>query len=378
MTAAAMVLISLGAVSIILNSWQWVAGIRFPLRRSAAGAGFFPGVSILKPLKGCDAETERCLESWFRQEYAGPWEVWFAVASEADPVCPVVRHLIERFPEVKAELVIAAPLLGPNGKVSSLCYLSRRARHEHIVVSDADVFAEKTFLSKVVAEMRDQTVGLVNCFYILAEPRNVAMRLEAIAVNADFWTQVLQALTLRKMDFALGAVVALRRSVLDGIGGFEGLVDLLADDYQLGRRVAKMGHELRICPFPVECRTQEQSGAAVWRHQLRWGRTIRVCQPVGYFLSILGNGTLGSIAALLSGTAAGKWIFASGLALRMLGAVSSYRKLTGRLEWWVAVLAPVKDAVQVVLWAASYAGSVVTWSGERFRVSRGGKLTRLA
>ena len=378
MTVAAIVLALLGAVSIILNLWQWIAGFRFPLRGAPSGAGFCPAVSVLKPLKGCDAETERCLESWFRQEYAGHSELLFGVASPGDPVCEIVRRLMQRYSMVKAKLVIASPLLGPNRKVSSLVYLSQRARHEHIVISDADVFAEKTFLSQVVSEMREETVGLVNCFYILAGPKNAAMRLEAIAVNADFWTQVLQALTLRKMDFALGAVVATKRSVLDRIGGFGGLLELLADDYQLGQRVSKSGPKLVICPFPVECRTQKQSGAAIWRHQLRWARTVRVCQPVGYFFSILGNGTLWPALALLSGTAAGVWIFAMGLALRMLGAISNYRKLTGRVDWWVAPLAPFKDVAQAVLWVASYAGNTVTWSGERFRVGRGGKLTPLA
>lgn len=378
MTIAAIVLTSLGAVSIVLNLWQWLAGIRFPLRSAPSAAGFSPSVSVLKPLKGCDAETERCLESWFRQEYAGHSELLFGVAAPGDPVCEIVHRLMQKYPNVKAKLVIASPLLGPNAKVSSLVYLTDRARHEHIIISDADVFAEKTFLSQVVAEMREETVGLVNCFYILADPKNLAMRLEAIAVNADFWTQVLQALTLRKMDFALGAVVATKRSVLDRMGGFAGLLELLADDYQLGWRVSKAGQKLVLCPVPVECRTQEQSGAAVWRHQLRWARTMRVCQPVGYFFSILGNGTLWPTLALFSGTPVGVWILGTGLALRMLGAVLNYRRLTGRTAWWVAPLAPFKDVAQAVLWVGSYAGNTVTWSGERFRVRRGGKLTPLA
>ena len=378
MTAAAIALTALGAVSIALNLWQWVAGLRFPMRRSAPVPDFVPSVSVLKPLRGSDAATESCLESWFRQSYPGDWELLFAVASSTDSVGDIVRRLINRHPEVKAELVIAAPLLGPNGKASSLCYLSQRARHEHIVISDADVFAEKDFLPKVIAEMHDETVGLVNCFYILANPTNVAMRLEAIAVNADFWTQVLQALTLRRMDFALGAVIGTRRSMLKRIGGFEALLELLADDYQLGRRVASSDQKLVICPFPVECRTEELSAGAVWRHQLRWARTMRVCQPVGYFFSLLGNGTIWLLLALIPGTVAGKWLLAIGLTLRMLGAVSSDRKLTDRWHWWVAPLAPLKDLAQVVLWIFSFAGNVVTWSGQRFRVNGGGKLTPLA
>jgi ceramide glucosyltransferase len=378
MTVASIALIALGAVSVALNLWQWISGLRFPLKVPACGSDFFPPVSVLKPLRGCDSETEKCLESWFGQAYAGDWEILLGVGDAADPVCDIVRRLIKRHPLVNAELVIAAPLLGPNGKVSTLCHLSRKARHEHVVINDADVFAEKDFLSRVVAEMRDETVGLVNCFYILASPGNLAMRLEAIAVNADFWTQVLQALTLRKMDFALGAVIGTRRSVLARIGGFEGLLELLADDYQLGRRVARLPQKLVICPFPVECRTGQQKMVAVWRHQLRWARTMRVCQPVGYFFSILGNGTIWVLLAMLSHSAVGRWLFAMGLGLRMLGATSNDRKLTGRWHWWVAPLTPLKDLAQAALWMTSFAGNAVTWSGQRFRVNKGGKLTPLA
>jgi ceramide glucosyltransferase len=374
MSTLSFVLIALALISILLNLWQWVVGRRFPLHRPLAPSAFFPPVSILKPLKGCDSETERCLESWFQQNYPGELEIIFATPSANDPVCPIVHRLIETYPQVSAKLIIADPVLGPNGKVSALCYLTRHARHEHLVICDADVFAKNNFLSHLVSGLADETVGLVNCFYILAHPTNLPMRLESIAVNADFWTQVLQSVSLRPMDFALGAAMATTKTQLARIGGFEGLLELLADDYQLGNRIAKSGRNLTICPVPVECRTPGQDWRSVWRHQLRWARTIRASQPVGYFFSILGNGTIWPLLAM--GPA--PWLVPIGLALRMLAAVSNYRRLTGQFKWWVAVLAPVKDLGQVVLWAFSFAGNVITWHDQRFCVSQGGKLTPTA
>ena len=118
--------------------------------------------------------------------------------------------------------------------------------------------------------------------------------------------------------------------------------------------------------------------AAVWRHQLRWARTIRVCRPVGYFFSILSNGTLWLLPPLVFGGVPGCLLFGIGLILRMLAAVSNYWKLTGESPWWVAPLVPLKDLVQALLWIVSLSGNVVTWSGERFRIDAGGKLTPLA
>jgi hypothetical protein len=118
------------------------------------------------------------------------------------------------------------------------------------------------------------------------------MRWEAIAINADFWSQVLQSRSLKPMDFALGAVMAIRRNPLAEIGGFEALADCLADDYQLGHRLVRRGYRIALCPIVVECWSAPLDWRAVWKHQLRWARTIRVCQPVPYFFSILSNATL--------------------------------------------------------------------------------------
>jgi ceramide glucosyltransferase len=337
-----------------------------------------PGVSILRPLKGCDSETESCLRSWFDQSYGGKSELLFGVASENDPVCEIVRRLIQEYPEQPAELAICKPILGANAKVSSLCYLAKRASHELMVVSDQDVLISRDFLSELVLPLGQKEVGLVNCFYILANPQGAGMWLEAVAVNADFWSQVLQGNMLKPMDFALGAVMVTTKSRIEVIGGFEGLLDYLADDYQLGNRIAKTGARLEICPVPVECRSERQSARAVWKHQLRWGRTIRVCQPAPYFFSILSNATVWPVLGLMGTGTIGVGVLGCALVLRVVTAISNYRRLTGETRWRAGFLAPIKDLLQVAIWALAFAGNEITWRDQRFRVEKGGKLTPLA
>ncbi len=160
-----------------------------------------------------------------------------------------------------------------------------------ILVSDADVRVPPDFLANVVAPLRDPKIGLVNCFYRLANPTTTAMQWEAVAINADFWSQVLQAASLKPLDFALGAVMLTRRKLLEETGGFSALAGCLADDYQLGHRIAQNGHRIVLCPVVVECWNEPMNWSEVWKHQLRWARTIRVCQPLPYFFSILSNAT---------------------------------------------------------------------------------------
>src|SRR6185503_15343003 len=110
---------------------------------------------------------------------------------------------------------------------------------------------------------------------------------EEFAINCDFWSQVLQARSLKPLDFALGAVMITTQTRLRQIGAFPSLVDYLADDYQLGNQIAKAGGEIVICPIVVDCRSASMTLREVWSHHLRWARTIRVSQLIPYFLSIL-------------------------------------------------------------------------------------------
>ncbi|MEY2428561.1 MAG: ceramide glucosyltransferase, partial [Verrucomicrobiota bacterium] len=286
---------SLTLLSFALTLWQWLVARRFSLHQRVPAHAFPPAVTLLKPVKGCDEATEDCLRSWFTQDYTGRIQILFGVASAEDPVCQIATKLIKEFPAVEAQLIVSGPLLGANAKVSKLAQLERLAKHEILIVSDADVRVPPDLLANIVAPFREchaPTPGLVTCFYRLSNIKTLAMQWEGVAINADFWSQVLQAQSLKPIDFALGAVMAMPRKQLQEIGGFTAIVDCLADDYQLGHRIARCGHRIVISPVVVECWSAPMGWKAVWKHQLRWARTIRVCQPIPYFFSILSNATL--------------------------------------------------------------------------------------
>jgi ceramide glucosyltransferase len=403
---------TLAGLSLLLVLWQWFAAWRFPLHRRTADAAKAPGVTLLKSLKGCDEHTEKCLRSWFAQDYAGEVQILFGVARADDPVCAVVEKLLREFPKCDGRLVVCSNLTGANAKVSKLAQLELLAKHEIIVVSDADVWVPPDFLVNIVEPLSPSDreresdgahgvtrptsdVGLVNCFYRLANPTTTAMRWEAVAINADFWSQVLQSRTLKPLDFALGAVMATRRKFLAEIGGFKALENCLADDYQLGNRIAKRGHRIELCPVVVECWESPMGWREVWKHQLRWARTIRVCQPVPYFFSILSNATwwaLVFLCASLLGERHQAW-FSVGhstvsvefaplfamfvIVVRIVTAVDLQRRLEG--SWRRAIFfefVPLKDLLQVLVWLGAFAGSSVEWRGQKYHVQRDGTLVK--
>jgi ceramide glucosyltransferase len=229
-------------------------------------------------------------------------------------------------------------------------------------------------------------VGLVTCFYRLANPTTLAMQWEAVAINADFWSQVLQAQSLKPLDFALGAVMVTRRQALREIGGFAALADCLADDYQLGHRIVQRGWRIALSPIVVDCWSEPMGWTAVWKHQLRWARTIRVCQPVPYFFSILSNATLWPLLWLVAfpgelqlafalGCAAVRLATAWHLAALLKSAPGAARHPSPAtrhlLPAWLPLL---KDLLQAIVWLLAFAGNRIEWRGQKTRLRRDGTL----
>ena len=390
---------ALAVLSFALLIWQWIAAVRFPLHQRAGDKSFAPAVTLLKSLKGADAATEDCLRSWFTQDYAGDVQILFGVVSAEDPVCSIVKKLTQEFPQRDVQLVICSALAGANAKVSKLAELEKLAKHEILVISDADVRVPADFLVNAVVPLRAPEIGLVNCFYRLANPSTLAMQWEAIAINADFWSQVLQSQTLKPLDFALGAVMLTRRKFLDEIGGFKSLTDCLADDYQLGNRIAALGHRIELSPIVVECWDPPMTWRAVWKHQLRWARTIRVSQPVPYFFSILSHAGFWAMLWLAWGILRGiqethvhffdngmdamlplQWGVAVAVlfcAIRILIAGHLQSRLThsaGALAYFWLV--PIKDLLQTAIWLCAFAGSNIEWRGQVYRLRRDGTLVK--
>lgn len=393
---------SLAFLSFGLLIWQWLAARAFPLHQRVADKSFAPAVTLLKSLKGADAFTEDCLRSWFTQEYGGEAQILFGVASAEDPVCEIVRKLMQEFPRRDAQLIVCTNLMGANAKVSKLAQLEKLAKHEIIIISDADVRVPADFLANAVAPLRVPENGLVNCCYRLANPSTLAMQWEAIAVNTDFWSQVLQSQMLAPLDFAMGAVMLTRRAHLAEIGGFESLANCLADDYQLGNRVARNGHRIVLSTMVVECWDPPMGWRAVWKHQLRWARTIRVSKPLAYFFSILSNagfwaalwfvfGLVFSVRASHVHFSTTHFVFdvwnvtlhigllCGGLfILARMGIASNLQRRLNpsskplRYSW----LVPVKDVLQFGIWLCAFAGNRIEWRGQSFRLKKDGTLVK--
>jgi ceramide glucosyltransferase len=276
-----------------------VAALRWR-RKSPLRPAVLPPVSILKPVHGRDPRFYEAIRSHARQDYP-EFEILFAVSDAADPALEDIGRLAAEFPQRSIRATVS-PRCAPNGKVGLLVDLARQARYPVLLVNDSDILVERDYLRRVVGPLADPHVGLVTCLY-RASGDSAAARWEALGIATEFAPSVLVANLLGVTSFALGSTMALYADRLREIGGFEALESYLADDYQLGNRIARAGYRIRFAPTAVETGLGAGGWGETWRHQLRWSRTIRVSQPAGYFGYAVTHATFWSLLA----AAAGAW-----------------------------------------------------------------------
>ncbi len=300
-----------------------------------------------------------------------------------------MRQLQSKYPNIPIDVVVCDRLLGPNVKVSNLVQMLPHARHDILLVNDSDIRIPSGYLREVVAPFADDSVGLVTCLYRGIAGPSLGSRIEAVGVNTDFIPGVLSARFLeRGLHFGLGSTLAFRRRELEAIGGFEPLLDYLADDYELGRRIAASGKRVVLSSAIVETFLPAYTLPQFFRHQLRWSRTIRDARRWGYAGLLFTFGLPWALLLLFSvqgsvhgqsvrGQAWAWMLFALTLIARFTVArtaaveIMNDRQLVRDLPWLI-----LRDLLAPLLWAAGFMGNRVHWRGELFDL-KDGRLTRL-
>ena len=353
----------------------WSA-LRF--RQSASrqpSTGFTPGVSILKPVKGVDADSYDAFRSHCLQDYIGEYQIIFGVNDAADPAIPLVQSLSAEFPARDIRLVICSEVFGTNRKVSNLIHLLREAKHDYVLVNDGDIHVPREYLSSVTRSFSSPDIGMVTCLYRGRPGNTFASRLEALGIATDFAGGVLTARCMEGgLRFGLGSTLAMSRSALQKIGGVEVVVDYLADDYQFGKRIADVGFKVELAPIIVETSVPSYSVRQFWQHQVRWARTMRVSRPGGYRGLALTYPLPWSILLVL--LAPGAWWSWSLLIAAAIARASSafsvgWLTLRDRFLFRDLWLLPLRDLLALATWICSYAGNSIIWRGEHFQLKDG-------
>lgn len=328
-----------------------------------------PAVTVLKPLHGDEPLLDEALESFCTQDYPNV-QIVFGVQQANDPAIALVERLRRRHPGIDMTLVVNGAQHGENRKVSNLINMLPAAKHELLVISDSDIHVGTDYLRQVVASLQRAGTGLVTTLYAgLPASHSLPRLLSACQINHNFLPGVLLSRYLGRQD-CLGATMALSRTTLTEVGGFEALVPHVADDAVLGRLVRARGEDITIAGCLTWTTIAEETFGEVMRHELRWGRTVRALAPIGYLASCLQLPLFWlSLAVLLQPHA--EWpltIFLWGWAFRACCAFVMDRAV-GQRSLLPLFLLPVRDWVSAAIMVGSMTGSRVDWRGHTMHVA---------
>jgi ceramide glucosyltransferase len=311
-----------------------------------------------------------------------------------DPAIPLIRRLQTDYPHLRIDLVCNGirAFRGPNLKVCNLLAMLPLAQFDLLVLCDSDMRVEPDYVRRVVAAFRpDGTspshtlpsvngVGLVTCPYRGSSVESLPAVLEALGIGADFIPGALVSRAMEGVGFAFGSTIALPRHVLEQIGGFEAILNELADDFRLGESTRAAGYEVVLSDYMVDDVLGAERFVGMWNRRLRWARTVRSCRPWGYAGLFITNGTaLGLLFwAAMGFNIVGSTVLVSALSLRLattaaIGATcTSDRNLIRYLP-----LLPISDVLSLCLYMASYFGNRIIWRGETFKLLPGGKMEKV-
>jgi ceramide glucosyltransferase len=317
------------------------------------------GVSVLKPLCGAEPRLFENLQTFCVQRHQH-YQLVLGVSSSDDPAVAVVRRLQLAYPMHDIELAIDTRVHGSNLKVSNLINMAARARHEVIVIADSDIAVEADYLDTVAAPLVDLSIGVVTCLYVAQGVGGFWPRVGALFINEWFAPSVRVAHAVGSRRFGFGATLALRRTTLGRIGGFEALKNCLADDYWLAEHVRGLGLRTVLSRVIVTTDVIEPTFRALSQRETRWLRTIRSVNPLGFaFLFI----TFPSPWLLASAS-----VTACGFVARVLLHLRAARHQ--RTFWRDLPLVPLRDTLLALQWLAALFGSHVVWRGARVPVAQ--------
>ena len=343
-------------------------------RRRRGLADWTPPVTIYKPLKGLDEGLEENLRSFFRLDYP-VYQLLFCVADPNDPAIPLVQKLLRDYSDSDARLIVGCPAFGLNPKVESLAAMERHRKHDTILVSDSNVRVKPSYLRETACYLADPGVGLVTNLFAGVGEEHSGAALENLQLNGIIAGGVASAANLG-ITCVVGKSMLMPVRVLEAIGGFASVRNLLAEDQAIGIRVRKAGYAIRLSHHVIENVNQHRSFRWFLNRHSRWFKIRRrLALPTFIVEPAFNLAVVGLVWALSgeSGLAWGGLTVLVGLGLfrdavqtkRLRGTFPSFRHL---------VLSPVKDLFLMPVWFDALVNRRIHWRGHQFLV---GNFTRL-
>lgn len=371
-----LLLINLCAIAYLLFANFCIIELRKNLKRPHTPSGFTPPVTVFKPVCGLEPNMDENLRSFCEQDYP-EYQIIFGLHEEDDTAIPIIQKIIKDYPQLDLEMVIDARIHGSNHKVSNLINMFPLAKHEILIVSDSDMRVRKNYLHDIVAPFANTANGAVTCLYSGRTDDGLASKLNAMFINEWFLPSVLISNALKDISYCLGATMAVRREILTDIGGFKALSNYLADDYMLGQMVSERGYKVHLSHTIVENLSYEPTYKSLFLHELRWARTLRTAEPLGYLGTFMTDTLIISIFTAFFALLFTQHTFlpASILGITITARILLHLQVKSTLKLngsGSLLLIPARDLITFLIRIVSFTGNSIEWRNHTFSVDDDG------
>jgi ceramide glucosyltransferase len=338
-----------------------------------------PPVTLLKPLCGGETDLYHNLRSFCELRYPTV-QIVFGVRDPNDPAIRVVEQLRADLPRADIALIVNENVYGANYKISNLINMMEAAKHDLLVMSDSDMRVDPGYMDAIVAALERPGAGLATCLYTGSPTGGIWSALGAASINFWFLPSAVVSKFLGGKVGCYGATIALQRRTLEAVGGFTALKNQLADDYALGALVRDSGRDIVVAPYFPATTVDERDWWALFRHELRWARTIRNTAPIGFAASAITHPAPLAVLALILGSVAGlPWpvlifavVLAGGCRLALIVRVLELLRVP-KPRWWLIF---PRDVLSLVILVLAYFGRSISWREGAFRLDSVGALSK--
>ncbi|HZT14291.1 MAG TPA: bacteriohopanetetrol glucosamine biosynthesis glycosyltransferase HpnI [Candidatus Baltobacteraceae bacterium] len=333
-----------------------------------------PPITVFKPLYGDEPFLYENLRSFCDQVYP-KFQIVFCAADCSDPALRTALRLQREFPDREIDVVCGQARDEPNPKIANVLAAYHRARHGLIVVADSDIRVPREYLQSIAAAFENEGTGAVTCLYGSEPGTDLVSKLGAMYVNEGFAPSVLVAGMLEPLRYCFGATMAVRRGVLERIGGFAALAGRIGDDYELGQAVSRAGYSVRLASCLVHTAITERRLPELWNRELRWARTILAQRPAGFAGSVVTHVLPLAIAyAVVARTGRAAALLCAAAALRVCLHYEARAAFApqSRPE---PLLIPLRDVMSLAQWCASAFGRTVRWRSRALLIQAGGRVS---
>ncbi|MEJ2351193.1 MAG: ceramide glucosyltransferase [Anaerolineales bacterium] len=339
---------------------------------------FFPPISILKPLKGLDDDLFDNLVSFCEQDYPD-YEIIFCLEEANDPALKLAEKIKKMYPHKKISIVIKEGEYALNPKVNNLVAAYRKAQFPYFLISDSDVRVDKDYLREIIKYMEDPRVGLVSNLIRGIDSRTIGALLENLHLNSFVIGNVALLTTFFKIPVVVGKSMLMRKKTIEGIGGFEAVKNVLAEDFVIGQRMHKGGAQVITSDHVINAVNHSRTLKQFLKRHARWGKLRWKLGVIGYVAEILSNAVFIACLSLvvLRPMTLSISLAAAVFCLKIIGDYTLGKRIRSAHRFFHYLVSPLKDIIIGFIWFVPFISGTVMWRRHKYKITKGSVLIPL-